>query len=106
MTSDSGRETQTQGRGGDQTVREVQREAFQEPGHRGRMLSNNSYNLITELSELLTGLWRIDQYMKDASEPGCQDCGELWQDIRKQKEILIEKLRQEVVEHAKAGTFT
>jgi hypothetical protein len=102
MTSERDARTQQ----GTRAVRDVPNEAFQEAGHRGRMLSNNSYNLVTELSELLTGLWRVDEYLKDAGHAGCQDCGQLWQDVRKQKEILIEKIRQEVVEHAKAGTFT
>jgi hypothetical protein len=101
MTSESGRQTETQ-RGGN--IRQVN-QPFTEPGHRGRMLSNNSYNLALELTELLKGLWRVDQYMKDAGEAGCQNCGILWQDIRKQNEILIEKLRQEVVDHAKSGNF-
>ena len=79
---------------------------FSEPGHRGRILSNTSYNLTRELSELLAGTWRIDQYLKDAGADDCKDCGRLWQDIRKQNEILIEKLRQEIVAHAKNGTFT
>lgn len=79
---------------------------FAEPGHRARMLSNNSYNLIRELSELLAGTWRIDGYLKDAGQDDCQYCGRLWQDIRKQDEILVEKLRQEIVNHAKSGTFT
>jgi len=55
------------------------------------MVRNYNYDLVTELSEMLTGLWRIDQYMKDAGEGGCQECGMLWQDIRKNKEILAEK---------------
>ena len=77
-----------------------------EPGHRPRLPSNNSYNLIRELSELLAGTWRIDGYLRDAGADDCQDCGKLWQDVRKQNEILIEKLRQEIVAHAKNGTFT
>jgi hypothetical protein len=84
----------------------VIKEEFREPGHRARVVSNNSYNLAMELSELLTGVWRIDQYLKDSGEVGCDPCGQMWQDIRKQKEILIEKVREELVRHAKEGTFT
>jgi hypothetical protein len=84
-----------------QAGRETQE--FQEEGHRGRTLSNNSYNLAREMSELLAGIWRMGQYLKDSD---CQECGRMWQDVRKQNEILVEKIRQEIVKHAKDGTFT
>jgi len=76
-----------------------------EPGHRARLLSNNNYDLAAELTEILTGLWRIDQYIRDAADGNCQECGILWQDIRKQKEILAEKLREEIARHVKSGVF-
>jgi hypothetical protein len=94
----SGSTTETQG--------QTQKQEFTEPGHRARLLSNLNYDLITELSELLTGVWRIDQYLKDSGQDNCQSCGTMWQDLRKQKEILVEKLRQEIVLHAKDGRFT
>ncbi len=108
MTELTGGQT---GQMGGQNPREITRERavkeeFTEPGHRARLLSNSNYDLITELSELLTGVWRLDEYLKDAGDDGCDACGKLWQDIRKQKEILVEKLRQEIVNHAKSGTFT
>jgi hypothetical protein len=78
--------------------------AYSEPGHRGRMLSNHNYNLVQELGELLTGLWRIDAYLKDSGGQ-CDQCGMIWQDVRKQKELLIEKVRQEITNHAKEGRF-
>jgi hypothetical protein len=78
--------------------------AYSEEGHRGRMLSNHNYDLIQELGELLTGLWRTDDYLRDAGGQ-CDDCGKIWQDVRKQKELLIEKLRQEITNHAKDGRF-
>jgi hypothetical protein len=77
---------------------------YTEPGHRGRTLSNHNYDLVQELSELLTGLWRVDRYLQDVGDQ-CNDCGKMWQDVRKQKELLIEKIRQEVVNHAKQGRF-
>jgi hypothetical protein len=78
--------------------------AYSEEGHRGRMLSNHNYDLVQELGELLTGLWRIDDYLRDAGG-NCDECGRIWQDVRKQKEFLIEKVRQEIVNHAKNGRF-
>ena len=78
--------------------------AFSEPGHRARLLENYNYDLVQELGELLQGVWRIDEYLKDAGGK-CDDCGKIWQDVRKQKEYLIEKVRQELVNHAKNGRF-
>jgi hypothetical protein len=78
--------------------------AYSEPGHQARLLSNYNYNLMEELSELLQGAWRIDRYLKDAGGH-CDECGKIWQDVQKQKELLIEKIRQEIVRHAKDGRF-
>lgn len=57
-----------------------------------------------ELTQLLKGVWRMEQYLKDSGGK-CDDCGKIWQDVRKQNELLIEKIRQEIVNHAKNGTF-
>jgi hypothetical protein len=78
--------------------------AFSEEGHRARLIENFNYDLIEELSELLQSVWRVDAYLKDAGGK-CDDCGRIWQDVRKQKELLIEKIRQEIVHHAKDGRF-
>jgi hypothetical protein len=78
--------------------------AYSEPGHRARLLSNYNYDLVQELGELLTGVWRIDEYLKDAGGQ-CDTCGKIWQDVRKQKEFLVEKIRQEITNHAKDGRF-
>lgn len=79
-------------------------QAVSEPGHRARLLENHNYDLAEELAQLLKGVWRMDQYSKDASGK-CDDCGKIWQDVRKQNELLIEKIRQEIVNHAKGGRF-
>ena len=49
-------------------------------------------------------MWRVDSYLKDAGGQ-CDNCGRIWQDVRKQKELLIEKIRQEITNHAKDGRF-
>ena len=78
--------------------------AHGEAGHQGRLLDNYNYDLMQELTQLLKGVWRIDQYLKDAGGK-CDSCGVIWQDLRKQQELIIEKLRQEIVNHAKSGQF-
>jgi hypothetical protein len=79
-------------------------QAFAEPGRRARLLVNYNYDLAAELTQLLKGVWRMDQYSKDAGGK-CDGCGKIWQDVRKQNELLIEKIRQEIVNHAKDGRF-
>jgi hypothetical protein len=74
------------------------------PGARARAMENYNYNLIEELTQLLKGVWRTDEYLKD-SGGRCDECGKIWTDLRKQNELLIEKLRQEIVRHAKDGRF-
>jgi len=71
---------------------------------RARLIENYNYDLAQELTQLLKGVWRIDQYLKDAGGR-CDDCGKIWTDVRKQNELLIEKIRQEIVNHAKDGRF-
>lgn len=71
---------------------------------RARLIEDYNYDLVQELTQLLKGVWRIDEYLKD-SGGRCDDCGKIWNDVRKQNELLIEKLRQEIVNHAKNGTF-
>jgi hypothetical protein len=71
---------------------------------RARLIENYNYDLVQELTQLLKGVWRIDQYLKD-SGGRCDDCGKIWTDVRKQNELLVEKLRQEIVNHAKNGRF-
>jgi len=78
--------------------------AFTEEGHRARLMQNYNYDLMEELTNLLQGAWRIDAYLKDSGGK-CDSCGQLWQDVRKQQEYLIEKIRQEIVSHAKDGRF-
>jgi len=68
-------------------------------------MKNHNYNLITELSEQLRGLWRFEQYTKDAQEQGCQECGKIWQELKNEKRRLIDRLRQEIENHVRAGRF-
>jgi hypothetical protein len=71
---------------------------------RARLIENYNYDLVQELAQLLKGVWRIDEYLKDAGGR-CDACGSIWNDVRKQNELLIEKIRQEIVNHAKDGRF-
>lgn len=68
-------------------------------------MKNHNYNLITELSEQLRGLWRFEQYVKDARDCGCSGCAGIWQELKNQKIDLIERLRKEVENHVRSGVF-
>ena len=68
-------------------------------------MKNHNYNLVTELSEQLRGLWRFEQYVKDAQDSGCQECARIWQELKSEKQSLVERLRKEVENHVRAGSF-
>lgn len=68
-------------------------------------MKNHNYNLVTELSEQLRGLWRFEQYIKDAQDSGCQECARIWQELKDDKTNLVERLRKEVENHVRAGSF-
>lgn len=93
----------TQGTTSPQTGRQGDA-AFREDSHSARLLENYNYDLVAELGQLLKGVWRTDEYLKDAGGK-CDRCGAIWQDVRKQKELLIEKIRQEIANHVKSGQF-
>lgn len=99
MTQENAQSTQPSG---GTTVAEESAGAYEEK--RARLIENYNYDLVQELAQLLKGVWRIDEYLKDAGGR-CDSCGNIWIDVRKQNELLIEKVRQEIVNHAKDGRF-
>ena len=60
------------------------------------MLSNNSYNIVTQLSEKSQALELYDEFIEDAEDADSPECVELWQKMRVQDEALVEELKQHV----------
>jgi hypothetical protein len=66
------------------------------------MLSNNTYNLLEQITEESKSLWRIkNQYKKDAV--GYQDCLDFWDKLIKGKEEHIQDLEKLI--HAHVGAL-
>lgn len=69
-------------------------------------MNNCNHNLIHELSVKLDGVWRYDQYIKDADQNGCADrCCHLFREIKKEDEKHIAMLREEIFNHVKEDKF-
>lgn len=62
------------------------------------MLNNHVYNLMRQLVEEHTSLWRIkNHYLNDGD--GCEDCESFWKELEKDKEDHINKLKELVKKH-------
>lgn len=60
------------------------------------MLKDNSYNIVTSLSEKAKALSMYDQYISDAQEADSPECAQLFQQLKQQDEQAIEQLNQHV----------
>jgi len=69
------------------------------------MLSNNSYNIVSALSEKSKGLQLYDKYIQDAQAQGLQDCVQLFQQLKQQDDQAVEQLKQHVQMLAQQGQF-
>lgn len=67
------------------------------------MLNNNSFNLITALSNKSEALTVYDKYIQDAQEAGSQECVQLWQEFKQQDEQAVQRLKERVEMLVKGG---
>ena len=63
-------------------------------------MSNCDYNCVKQLSEKLTFLWRIDQYIKDAKKQKHKACQKMWESIKKDEEKHVKMLKSHLVKKA------
>lgn len=62
------------------------------------MLDNNTYNLMSQITEESQSLWRIkNSYKKDAA--GCKECMDFWDKLAKDKEQHIKDLEKLIAVH-------
>jgi len=62
------------------------------------MLDNNTYNLMSQLTEENQSLWRFkNDYISDAAH--CQECKEFWEKMVKDKEEHIKELVRLIKKH-------
>ena len=69
------------------------------------MLKNNSYNIVTALSEKSEALSIYDDFIEDAQEADSPECAELWQQIREDEERHVELLKSHVEMLVQNGKF-
>lgn len=67
------------------------------------MLKNLNHDLVKQLSETSSSLWRMSEYKKNAAE--CKECVALWEKIQKNLEEITDLLRKEICRHCKEGRF-
>lgn len=62
------------------------------------MFDNHTYNLMRQLVEEHTSLWRIkNEYLKDSGD--CAECKEAWTEFNKKKEELVSILQDLLKTH-------
>lgn len=69
------------------------------------MLKNNSYNLVTALSEKSEGLSLYDTFIEDAQDADSPECAEMWQQLREDEERHVELLKEHVEQLVQNGKF-
>ena len=62
------------------------------------MIKNCYHNLIHQLSETMDSLWRMDTYIEDARNDGCQEDIEFWQRFKETLEEQVEMLKEKIEE--------
>jgi len=67
------------------------------------MLKNHNHDLVKQLSEISSSLWRMDEYMKNAK--GCDRCTAMWKKIKDNLEKISGMLVEEINNHSKEGRF-
>lgn len=70
------------------------------------MLSNTAYNLMETASVISKGLYRYDQFVKDARD--CEHCQQLWRTMKQRDEEqlgqLVPHLQHHLAREARAAT--
>jgi len=61
------------------------------------MLSNAAYNLMETASVLSKGLYRYDQFLRDAG--GCEHCQQLWRFMKQRDEEQLRTLLPHLKQH-------
>ncbi|MBI2096847.1 MAG: hypothetical protein HYT40_01685 [Candidatus Sungbacteria bacterium] len=67
------------------------------------MLKNHNHDLVKQLSEDSSSLYRYDEYIKNAK--GCDHCVNLWKKLRELDEERVKMLAEEITRHAKENRF-
>lgn len=67
------------------------------------MLKDHNHDLVKQLSEDSSSLYRYDEYAKNAE--GCEHCQALWRKLKEMDEERVKMLTEEINRHAKENRF-
>jgi|YelNatPaOPRAMG01_1025707.scaffolds.fasta_scaffold04623_8 predicted transcriptional regulator len=67
-------------------------------------MKNYNHDLIHQLSETLDSIWRLDEYIKNATE--CPRCQKLWAECKVDLEKIAQKISEELKQHIKEEKFS
>lgn len=67
------------------------------------MLKNHNHDLVKQLSETSSSLWRIEEYLKNAKS--CEHCVKMWSDVKNRLEKVSAMIAGEISRHAKENRF-
>ena len=70
-----------------------------------KCMTNCNHNLVHHLSTRLDGLWRYEQFIKDAEAEGDAVCADMWRKFSEQDEQQIKELQNLIIEKSKTGKF-
>jgi hypothetical protein len=67
------------------------------------MLKNHNHDLVKQLSETSSSLWRVAEYLKNAE--GCEHCKRMWGGVKEKLEAVSDLIIEEVNRHAAEKRF-
>jgi len=70
------------------------------------MLKDIDYDLMETITIISKSLYRYDAYMLDADKCKCENCAELWQQFKENREKELEVLLAELKNHIDMGALT
>jgi hypothetical protein len=84
-------------------IRYTHRKVGDEYGKSFLMLKNHNHDLIKQLSETSSSLWRIDEYIKNSK--GCGHCEKLWKTAKDSLEEISRLMTEEIGRHYREKRF-
>jgi hypothetical protein len=67
------------------------------------MLKNHNHDLVKQLSEVSSSLWRMDEYLKNAE--GCESCTAMWKQVTTNLNQASDMLVKEINRHSQENRF-
>ena len=88
-----------------QEVKKMAAAAEKQTEHIGetKAVANHDHDMIHELSKRIDAVWRYDQYIANAKND--QELSAFWNDVKRQDEENVRRLKELVKSHVKKNCF-